>query len=272
MEDAFTGTNDPIGAEAPEQDVQATESAAPGGEQTQVEGEAPPQAEAAQGTDPLKGTPFKDVGGLVKSYKEIQRLVSSKDQQISQLTEHLKQAITYIQSQRGGQQPQTPQGPSPQGEQFWDAFAKDPVGVLNHLVEERAGQLLQSRLDQRLGPIQQTVGRYEIESEVGTFMRRHPEFSDKDEDEMMEVLQANPHLKEVPNRLEIAYDQMLAKRWRSDRARSSQQAAVSGAKGVAALGGKKSVVPAQGPKDPFDDVLDLDKSQRELYNLGRKQA
>lgn len=272
MEDAFTGTNDPIGAEAPEQTGETQEASQPETPATQAEGEVQPQVGEQQGTDPLKGTPFKDVGGLVKSYKEIQRLVSSKDQQISQLTEHLKQAITYIQSQRGGAQTQPQAGAVPQGDQFWDAFAKDPVGVLNNLVEERAGQLVQARLNQQLGPIQQTVGKYEIESEVGSFMRRHPEFSDKDEDEMMDILQANPQLKNVPNRLEVAYDQMLAKRWRSERARTSQQAAVSGAKGVAALGGKKSVVPAQGPKDPFDDVLELDKSQRELYNLGRKQA
>jgi hypothetical protein len=128
----------------------------------------------------------------------------------------------------------------------------------------------EAMLNQRLGPIQQTVGKYEIESEVGSFIRQHPEFTEKDEDEMMEILQASPHLKEVPNRLEVAYNQLLATRYRSGQNRAGQQAAVSGAKGVASLGGKKSNIPGQAQADPFDDVLALDKSQRELYNLGRK--
>ncbi len=161
MEDAFTGNADPLSGESatePQAETQAPETQTGEGEQP-----APPEPGAepqAAGADPLKGTPFRDVGGLVKSYKEIQRLVSSKDNQIQQLTEYLRRAVGYIQNQgQAGPQGNQPQSGIPQGEDFWKAFAENPQAVLSQLVElgkQRGFGTRDDRLDaQRFGKLEQ---------------------------------------------------------------------------------------------------------------------
>ena len=89
---------------------------------------------------------------------------------------------------------------------------------------------------------------------------------------MVEILNAKPWLKEQEGGLDMAYDAVLASKYRDGTARKEASDAVAGAKNVAGLGGKKTTLPSPAkPKgDIFDDVLELDKKERDLYQMGRK--
>lgn len=227
-----------------------------------------PAAEAAtRPGKPIQGTPFKDQAALVDGYKNLQRLVAAKDRDIVNLN---KQVETIVAALTGkGKQPA--KVVVPQGQEFWNAFAKDPNAVLQQLVQAQLDQILETRVDGRIGKIETSISAGEKREKVNDFMRTHTDLTQEDEDAMVEILDANPHLKDLPDGLELALDRVVASRYRASTKKSQTAAAVAGAKGVAGLGGKKTSLPStSSSKDPFDEVLDLDKADRELYKLGKK--
>lgn len=241
--DNFQGTNDPLAEE-----TQGTQ-AAPETDAAPAQSQEPTPA-----PEGIPGTPFKDVDGLVKSYKELQRLQSARDQELKHTRAQLTQLAQMLMQRQ--QQPQPQEKPA---EDFWKAFAENPTAVLQELMDRQ----LRGQFDQRLGPIQQELGAYKLNAEVDGWIKQHPEFTSQDEEALVEIMASNPQLKSLPNRLDVAWDMLLAKRYRE----SQQQTAVAGAKQVAGLGGKQASLAPQAPKDAFDELLDMDKAEREVFSF-----
>ena len=232
------------------------------------EAQGQPAPEGAEGqtppADPLAGTPFRDVGAVVDAYKNIQRLVAAKDQRIQQIEQLLYQTL---QGQQGGgaqRQPEPEQGVDPNA---WIAqFTQDPVAAIQQLVQQNLNQILQKQLQPELSGIRQDVSQYKIDREVGDFVSRNPEITEKDEYEILEVLKANPALAQLPDKLDIAWDRIQAKRARDQRQKTRQVDAVKDAKAVAGIGGKPSVQQGIAQSgDEFDALLDDEKSRKVLF-------
>ena len=286
LEDNYTG--DPAGdpltdAPAPEDNSQPVAQPGEGGTdvttgEPEVSGD--PQSQRS-GDGNIEGTPFKDQASLAKGYKDIQRLVAGKDRQlergqaeIAQLKQQLEVAIKTIQ-QVYGDKTKANVPAIPQGDEFWRAFSKDPIALISQIIKEQAGSLVQDPLNktgQRLDTLESKLTKAERRDLVNTFIADHPELTQEEEDEMVEILNAKPWLKEQEGGLDMAYDAVLASKYRSGTARKEASDAVAGAKNVAGLGGKKTTLPSPAkPKgDIFDDVLELDKKERDLYQMGRK--
>lgn len=221
-------------------------------------------AQPGESEDPqavLKGTSFKDVASLAQGYKNIQRLVASKDREIREISQKFNELLYYIQQsqQQRGQQPQE------QPEDFWNRFTSKPKETMAELIEARVQEALQKVVN----PLQSDLGSLRNQSEVQTFLRAHPEFTEADEDAMVEILRQKPWLRNSPTRLEDAYEILHGRRARETRTRDANTNAVKDAKISAGLGGKKSAVPNLGNRDEFDAVLEDDKAFRDLFKLGR---
>lgn len=249
------------GGPAPDTTTQTT----PQGE-GEAQGQPPAEAGEAEGQtppDPLAGTPFRDVGAVVDAYKNIQRLVAAKDQRIQQIEQLLYQ---MLQGQQGGgaKQPEPEQGVDPNA---WVAqFAQDPVAAIQQLVQQNLNQILQKQLQPELSGIRQDVTQYKIDREVGDFVSRNPDVTEKDEYEILEVLKANPALAQLPDKLDIAWDRIQAKRAREQRQKTRQVDAVKDAKAAASIGGKPSVQQGVAQSgDEFDALLADDQSRRKLF-------
>lgn len=252
MEDALKdGEVDPLAdptSEAEPQEVEEAEGATP-------DEEGQPQEPAAE--EGIPGTPFKDVNGLVKSYKEIQRLAEQRRTELEQAKQYVYQMAQMLQ-----QRQPAAQEPQKQEEDFWQRFASSPEQVLQ--------QLLERQLSERVGPIQSEFAKYRTDKEVDTWFANHKDLTEEQEVQIVDIMRSNPWLRNIPNRLDVAYDMMMARTYRDTQQKSRATAAVAGAKQTAGLGGKKSALAQPAERDAFDDVLDMDKAQRELYRMGRK--
>lgn len=248
VEDAFDGNADPLGETTTE--TQPTESAEP----TQTPQDQQPPAVEGKPTG-LEGTPFKDVAGLVKSYKEIQRVVASRDKQLKELT-------AYVQDLMQKGQPPKQEDPN----EFWTKFANDPIGFLKSLFEAQ----IQERISGAVNPLQNDIQAYKAEAEIAGFLKSHPEFTEADEAEVVNILQEKPHLMQMPDRFERAYDALIARRFRESQQKQGNANAVRDAKAAAGIGSKKSALAVKKGGDEFDDVLTSDRDMRELYRMGRK--
>lgn len=270
IQDAHEGGADPL-----EDALETGESGESGEILGGAEGTGDGNGQPDEGNDPIQGalagTPFKDVAGLSKSYKEIQRLVSSKDREIAELNRKLEMTASAIQQlYQKREDPQAAKGGLPEGDAFWKALADNPADLIRQIARMEHEALYKERIDPRLGKVEGSLGSYEKSNLVQSFLQKHPEFTVEDEALMVDILDANPQLKDMQNGLDIAYNQVLADRYRSSQQRNAAGAAVAGAKGIAGLGGKKTSLPAQAQrKDPFDDVLALDRDERETFKLGR---
>lgn len=220
------------------------------------QGGTPPQPT----DDPLKGTPFKDVAGIVKGYKDIQRLISAKD-------EKLKQLELVVNSLLGGRQPEgTPPAKQFDAAAWFQKFAIDPQAALMEILGSNMGNLLKEQgILPRLEGVEANTRQSAIVTEVQEFVSRNPEITEKDEDEILEYLKENPKLMEFPDKLDIAWDRITAQRAREQRQQTRQVDAVKDAKAAAGIGGKPATANTQGG-DEFDDVLESDKALRSLYS------
>jgi len=283
--DGYEGSSDPLSEGGGEEAVSLSE--AEGSEsslgeelgeteessasETGEEGQDPQDGEAENAV--LSGTPFKSQAALVKGYKDLQRFTSSKDGEIKNLKRQLGIAIEAIQRFSGKSTPkQQEEFTLPQGDAFWQAMAKDPGSFLTKLVQSEAEKLMESKYGSKLQSLESTVGSQQLQVKVQSFVSSHPEFTQEDEDAMVSILEANPHLKDLPDGLEVVYDKVLAQKYRAGSKTARAASAVAGAKTVAGLGGKKTSLPSSAQKrgDPFDDVLALDRADKELYKLGKK--
>ena len=274
INDAFTGVADPLSdtpvADEPVADEPTlAEPDAPGDDQPVGQD----QDEAPAGDDnPLAGTPFKDVAAVVKGYKEIQKLVGNKDREISGIKQQLDSVLNTMLQLNGGQDPRTaPNTKIPQGEEFWQAMYKDPQALLTQIVKYVQEKYNKEHLDPRLTKVEGSMSQYQRGVRVQTFLQKHPDLKVSDEDDIVEVMDNNPWLKDREDGLDIAYRMVLGDRYRVDAQKKATAAAVDPAKKVAGLGGKKTTLPVSNrQKDPFDEVLDLDVQERETFKLGRK--
>jgi hypothetical protein len=244
-----------------------------GDEQSTAEGgteEVTPNAQdGSQATGAIEGTPFKDQAALVEGYKNIQRLVATRDNEVANLKKQLNVAISAIQQAFGTKQ-KGEQNELPKGEEFWKALSQDPVGLIKRIAALQTEEL-QSKYEERIAQLEGKTGGFETNERVNSFLLNHPDFTSEEEDAMVEILEANPMLKQLPNGLDLVYDSVVANKYRSTQSKSATQDAVAGAKQVAGLGGKKTSIPTTPKqKDPFDEVLELDKGERELFRMGRK--
>jgi hypothetical protein len=266
MEDAFTG-QDPL-ADTPETPASQETSEAEGQPQTEeTSGGLPPTYELDE-RGFIPGTSFKDVNGLVKSYKEIQRVADTRHKDLQQAQDYMQKMAQAL-LQRNNSQEQAKGAPGVSPDKFWEAFAGNPTGVLQSLVQHMLQQQM-GQFEEKLQPIQNDITTWRNNSEIDGWIRNHPEFSEQDERDMVELLQSNPHIMSSKTRLDDAYDKVLAQRYRAGRKQSSSESAVADVKQVAGLGGKRSAIPPQSKGDPFDEVLDLDRTQREIFKLGKK--
>lgn len=254
-----------------------------GGEQnvqTQDPATGDPASQAGDGgaagdpnaVNPLEGTPFKDVAAVVQGYKDIQRLVANKDRENANLKRQVQMAIEAVQrftkeKVAGGQQPT-----GLDKETFWKRFSEDPMALFGELFGQHFDRFSQEKLEPRFGKLETASNSYGTRDMVRDFMMAHSDITPEDEDKIAEILDNNPFLKGSREGLELAYDSMAATKFRAESSKQATSTAVAGAKSVAGLGGKKTAVPASsaGQRDPFDDVLDLDKQERELYQMGKK--
>jgi hypothetical protein len=221
----------------------------------------------------IEGTPYKDQAALVTGYKEIQRLVSNKDRQIKQLTRQLDAAAQSIMKLHKPNSQQAATSQVPQGDEFWKAFSQDPIGMIEKIFMPQLEKFYSEKVDPRLAETGTSVSQLQRTNLVNGFLAGHPELTSEDEDAMVEILDKNPQLKEIPDGLEIAYDRVVAARSRATSRQSAAAGAVGKAKQVAGLAGKKTSLPAQKQQgDEFDDVLSLDKNEQALYSLGRKKS
>jgi hypothetical protein len=271
-QDAQSQSSDPGGDAA-----KAGDDSADAGKSTDdaAQGDGDGEQDGAAAAEPtqIEGTPFKDQSALVKGYKEIQKLVANKDREIENLQRQVQAAVDAVQAAFGKKPETDPQVPQlPEGQELWNAFAKDPGGTIQKFVDAKLREVMQG-IDPRLKGVEDRVGGYEQRVAVQQFMISHPEIDTEMEKEIADVLKANPDLIERKDLgLEIALNHVLAGRYRAGKRQASTDNAVAGAKSVAGVGGKKASVPAQKKEDQdiFDDVLRVDKEERELFNLGRK--
>lgn len=269
IQDAHTGENDPLSdpVDAGQDPVEPTPTE---GELGQDGNE--PTGESGEGVEGevIAGTPFKNQTALVDGYKNIQRLVAQKDREMAILQKQLQAALAAIQSRT---QPKVDDNAPklPVGEDFWKAFAQDPVALMQQIAKMQSEDFFKNQIDPRLGKVEGSMTGIQKANMVQNFLSAHPEFTVEDEAQVVDILEANPHLKEMENGIEIAYNQVLADRYRADFGKKAATNAVAGAKQVAGLGGKKTSLPVQAQnKDPFDSVMDLDASEREVFKMGRK--
>jgi hypothetical protein len=275
VEDGFTGDQDPL-SDTTEETTESTPEAG-ASETTELpeteDGEVESEGQDPEGATALAGTPFKTQAALVNGYKNIQRLAGAKDREIAQIKRQLEIAIDAIQKFSGkGAEPKKAEFTVPQGDDFWKEMAKDPSGFITKMVQSEAEKLMEAKYGSKLQTLESGFGSIQNSNRVNEFVRLHPEFTQEDEDQMVELLDANPHLKQQADGLETAYDRVIAARYRASNAKAATAGAVAGAKSVAGLGGKKTSLPSsvKKEKDPFDEVLELDKQDRELYKLGKK--
>jgi len=245
INDGFTGENDPLASDNTQGQVSTEE-------------EVPPQEEGQETLTLIEGTPYKDQASLVEGYKNIQRMATKLQQENALLQKQLEAAAKAIQQNFG----KPPQEQVPQGQAFWKAMSENPVAVIQALAEKA----FEKRYGQKFGSLESSLTSMQRQQRINQFISEHPGFSSDDESAMVQVFESRPHLKDLPDSLEIAYGIVQANKLRAD----SQRSAVNNAKSIAGLGGKKTSLPAQVKKgDEFDDVLALDKEQNELFKLGR---
>jgi hypothetical protein len=258
IEDNFNSTEpDPLNE--PEVEIETTTT------------EQEPEVATPAGVQGIEGTPFKDQAALVEGYKNIQKLVSSKDGEMQRLQQQLQVAMQALQQMYG--QPEKKEEPKLEGEAFWQSLSKEPTTVIGQIAKKQAEELFKNQFGKDFTHMKEVIQNIQRQQVVNSFLSNHPDFTEQDEEAMVHILQANPQLQALPNALELVYDSVVAQRYRAESAKKSKDEALSGPKSVAGLGGKKTSLPSQSKdKDPFDDVLDLDKSERELYNFKSKKA
>lgn len=257
-------------AEEVNEDAVFTDEGVPEEPQT-AEAEAPapePEGETSEEEAPpefLKGTPFKTPDALVKSYKDIQRLVAAKDREIQQGKQYLIELAKKMMATRQAQPGTSKKDADPA--EFWPNFWTNPIQAIQQLAQ----QIADSAVQQRLGPVATNVQHLQNRAEVATFMSAHPELTPELEDAMTQVMQENPWLENVPNRLEIAYRLTLQQQGAVAQKKAASVAAVKDAKQAAGMGGKRSALSVSNQGDEFDGVMDLHKTEKDLYRLGRPQ-
>lgn len=274
IDDNYEGDSDPL---ADEPSADAADAGQTGEEPEPVEPADSDQPDTGNDTPPdtgvpaeLAGTPFKTVDALVNSYKNIQRLVADKDNRLKEMEKRLDSTAASIQQFFGKKG--EPESQIPKGQDFWNALAKDPEALINMLIQHQQEKFYKEKVDPRLGQVEGTMSGYQRQRMVETFIAAHPEFTVEDEAQVVDVLDANPWMKERPDGIELAYNSILANRYRDGAKKTAGRQAVAGAKAVAGVAGKKTALPVgqQSEKDPFDEVLEEDKAARELFKLGRK--
>lgn len=239
--------------ETPEGETPSEEVQDPAAEQTEQEPEEPAVPEF------LKGTSFKKPEALVKSYKDIQRLVSSKDNQLREVNRQLLLAKRYLQ-QLVQQRPQ--QGETK--EDFWARFWEKP--------EDPIGRIVDERVERAIGPLRQHADQGRIYSAIQEFKEGLAEdgiqVTKADEGDMAEIITANQWMQGLPpsTRLEIAWEKLQLKRQRESAA--TQQ--VDAAKASGALGSKTGAAShkKQPKKDEFDLVMGAADAERKLFGRG----
>ena len=267
------GEVDPL-ADTPE-DGQVDETPEPEGDDQPDVGQ---DLEEESGEDdplaPLSETSFKDVKSLVDGYKNIQRLAQEKENYnrnlLRQVEILLKKANEKREADAG--QPIAKEDKLPEGQAFWDALAADPAKLIRQIARAEQESFYKNTVDPRLGKVESGFSISQRQAVVNDFLSRHPKLAREDENQIVEILEANPWLKDRNDGIDIAYDRVLAGRYRESQSKNSTTKAVASAKKVAGLGGKKTSipVPAKEDKDPFDEVLEMDREEQELYKLGRK--
>ena len=256
----------PEGGDPLEEEPVAEEETPVEGELTEAEG----NLDESGVDDFLTGTPFKNGAAMRDGYKEIQRLVASKDRKMAELQRQLETAIAAVQQLSGKGKEEDPFSAVPKGDDFWKALAQDPVSLIRQLAQLEAAQYVKKNLDPKLTNFEGSLTGIQKTNLVNEFVRDHPDLTHEEEDAMVEILDANPQLKNAPDGLQIAYDRVLAQTLLRERQQASTTNAVAGAKGVAALGGKKTSLPVQKKtSDPFDEVLQADKNEREVFRMGK---
>ena len=271
---------DPASGADPLADPAVGEPAAPvvdGGTGDEPASGAEPTGEPQSQTTPqepsqevIPGTPFKNQEALIEGWKNIQRLVSSKDSEISILKRQLEQTAQFLQDFAGGGKKPSQAGPDSKytKENIWQEFSKDPTAVMRSISEQVARELIDKQYGEKFNSWDSTLRGMQTESMVNKFIAGHPEFTAEDEDAVIKVLEQYPYLRQQPGGLEVAYNQVLADRYRAGETKQATTRAVADAKNIAGLGGKKSSLPRQqDTRDEFDDVLDQSKAEEELYKI-----
>lgn len=237
------------------------------GEQVSGEGETPEQKseDVEEVPEYLRGTPFRTPDALVKSYKDIQRLVAAKDREIQQGKQYLVGLAKQMMQTRQQQDQTGTSKKDVDPQQFWPDFWANPIAAIQKLATEIAESAVRQHIEPVVGNVQSLRNR----SEVSDFISRHPEFTPELEEAMTETMQANPWLKDVPERLEVAYKLTLQGRQATAQRKEASVKAVKDAKQAAGMGGKRSALAVSQQGDEFDAVMDAAKAERELYKLGR---
>lgn len=251
-------------------DADSAQTEIPEGGEVQAEGTETPEVqqdqEVAEVPEFLKGTPFRTPDALVKSYKDIQRLVAAKDREIQQGKQYLIGLAKQMMATRRQQDDQGTSKKEADPNAFWPDFWSNPIAAIQKLATEIAENAVKSHLPN----VEQNVEQLRNRAEVGDFLSRHPEFTPELETEMAQYMANNPWLQQVPDRLEIAYRLTMQARGQSAQARQQRQDAVKPVKQAAGMGGKRSTLPPKQEGDEFDEILASHRAERELYKLGRQ--
>lgn len=206
--------------------------------------------------------PFKSLEEAVAGHKNLQRQFSADREKLKRL-DKLEQILPQLLSRLKG----TPEAELEDPEETIKAWLTSPGKVMSSIVKRELDRLF----PERMKPYEQKINDFEVDRELSNFKNAHPEYNDELEAQLESVFDANPDFFGYKNRLERAYESIIARDPEAHLARIKASKAVierdtEAARGAAGLGGKKSSTSTvRKPTDEFDDVLSYAAGLQQAY-------
>lgn len=223
----------------------------------------------------LGGLPFKNIPDFVSGHKSLQESYRSAKTELYQLQEQMRQIAPLLQKLQSGQ------GVAPQVEEavdipkFLETFITTGPKAIQGLADKAIEAKFKEFQERSLGPLQLELARMKGEKEIDKFISDNPELDDSDEEALMDIVRGTPWISKmqgtVGEKLDAALSVLTRKepsRW-STRAeakpRQSAASAVASMKQSASTIGVKAGTRQRALKDEFDEVLDINSSERNAW-------
>lgn len=216
---------------------------------------APEPTEQAEAPYKFGDLPFKSQDEAVNGYKNLQRQFTSdreKLKRLDQLEKLIPQLLTRLKGQGAAEQVEDP-------EEVIKAWLASPGKVMSSVAQRELDRLF----SERMKPYDKRFNDLEVDRELNAFKNAHPEFANDPslESQLEAVFDENPDFYGYKDRLERAYDRLIARDPEAHAARIKAMKTVverdtEAARGAASLGGKKGATSTvKKPTDEFDEVL-----------------
>ncbi|WP_134682569.1 hypothetical protein [Brevibacillus migulae] len=157
--------------------------------------------------DPILRELHGDWSELNRSFHLVNQRAQQAEMQAQQMYQMMQQFMQQQQQvQQQPQQPQlTPEQIQQQNQAFLDRLWEDPLNTINEHTQKVVQQALEQQRAEILGEVSPIIEERKFNQSVQALEARYGESINPYADTMAEILQANPHLEQLPNAMETLY-------------------------------------------------------------------